>query len=67
MNFNNYLKGIIIIIIIIDADLIKNPNYIFFQKLPKNPLKSYWEDLEKKSNWSFIFTYSFYFLSVYFS
>ena len=42
MNFNNYLKGIII-----DADLIKNPNYIFFQKLPKNPLKSYWEDLEK--------------------
>ncbi len=43
MNLKNYLKGIVV-----DADLIKNPNYIFFQKLPKNLLKYYWEkDIEK--------------------
>ncbi len=42
MNFKNYLKGIVV-----DADLIKNPKYIFFQKLPKNLLKLYWEDIGK--------------------
>lgn len=42
MNFKNYLKGIVV-----DADLIKNPNYIFFKKFPKNPIKWYWKDIGK--------------------